>query len=59
MAQKIGAVEYFECSSKTRDGVREIFEDTTRLALLTTGKKVEKKQGTMAKLFGRFYGGNS
>ena len=33
MADKIGARGYYECSSKTKEGVREIFEAATRAAL--------------------------
>ena len=33
MAEKIGAEGYYECSSKTKEGVREIFEAATRAAL--------------------------
>jgi Ras family protein A len=32
--QKIGATRYLECSAKTGEGVREVFEQATRLALL-------------------------
>jgi Ras family protein A len=37
MAEKIGAVMYVECSAKTKDGVRSVFEAATRAAL--TSKK--------------------
>uniref|UniRef100_A0AC35U7Z5 Ras-like GTP-binding protein Rho1 n=1 Tax=Rhabditophanes sp. KR3021 TaxID=114890 RepID=A0AC35U7Z5_9BILA len=33
MSQQIGAYAYIECSAKTRDGVREVFETATRAAL--------------------------
>ncbi|XP_064649103.1 ras-like GTP-binding protein Rho1 [Lineus longissimus] len=33
MQDKIGAQEYLECSAKTREGVREIFEAASRAAL--------------------------
>lgn len=33
MAEKIGAVDYIECSAKTKEGVRELFETATRAAL--------------------------
>ena len=33
MAEKIGARGYYECSAKTKEGVREIFEAATRAAL--------------------------
>jgi len=33
MADKINAVAYLECSAKTKEGVREVFEQATRAAL--------------------------
>ncbi|XP_030828498.1 rho-related GTP-binding protein RhoA-A-like [Strongylocentrotus purpuratus] len=33
MAVKINAAKYMECSAKTNDGVREVFETATRAAL--------------------------
>ncbi|XP_018428028.1 PREDICTED: rho-related GTP-binding protein RhoB isoform X2 [Nanorana parkeri] len=33
MAIRISAYEYLECSAKTKDGVREVFETATRAAL--------------------------
>ena len=38
MAEKIGAKGYYECSSKTKEGVREIFEAATRAALANKRK---------------------
>jgi len=40
--KKIGAIKYLECSAKTNEGVREVFEHATRAALLT--RKKEKKK---------------
>lgn len=41
--KKIGAGKYLECSAKTNEGVREVFEHATRAALLTRkGKKKSK-----------------
>lgn len=49
--KKIGARYYLECSAKTNDGVREVFEHATRAALLSKkgkggkeGKKYVKPQ---------------
>lgn len=33
MAEKINAYGYLECSAKTKEGVREVFETATRAAL--------------------------
>jgi len=42
MADKINAYEYLECSAKTKDGVREVFETATKAALQTKNKKKRK-----------------
>ena len=39
MAEKINACAYIECSAKTKDGVREVFEAATRAALQAKKKK--------------------
>jgi Ras family protein A len=46
--KRIGAVKYIECSAKTGEGVREVFEHATRAALTNTkkrGGKGNKKKG--------------
>ena len=42
MAEKINAFAYLECSAKTKEGVREVFETATRAALQTKKKKKSK-----------------
>ncbi|AEO71654.1 bbb170aa-9d60-4556-95ac-5ae9b4bb4dea [Thermothielavioides terrestris] len=42
VANNIKATKYLECSAKTNEGVREVFEFATRAALL---KKTSKKKG--------------
>jgi len=42
MAEKISAFSYLECSAKTKDGVREVFETATRAALQVRKKKKGK-----------------
>jgi len=42
MAEKISAFSYLECSAKTKDGVREVFETATLAALQVRKKKKGK-----------------
>jgi len=42
MADNINAVAYLECSAKTKEGVREVFEQATRAALIQRRKKGRK-----------------
>lgn len=42
VATKIGAVDYLECSAKTKEGVRSVFETATRAALQTKRKSKGK-----------------
>ena len=42
LKKKINAHKYLECSAKTNEGVREVFENATRAALL---KKSKPKRG--------------
>ena len=42
MSDKIGAFGYLECSAKTKDGVRAVFETATRAALQVKKKKKGK-----------------
>ena len=46
MADKINAYSYLECSAKTKEGVREVFETATRAALQVK----KKKKGTCTML---------
>lgn len=39
MTEKIGAVGYLECSAKTKEGVREVFEYAARAALARKKKR--------------------
>ncbi|KAF7789962.1 hypothetical protein EIP86_000910 [Pleurotus ostreatoroseus] len=43
--QKIGARHYLECSAKTGEGVREVFQYATRAALLSRPKGGKKHHG--------------
>uniref|UniRef100_A0A0K0EQW8 Ras-like GTP-binding protein Rho1 n=3 Tax=Strongyloides stercoralis TaxID=6248 RepID=A0A0K0EQW8_STRER len=42
MAEQIGAYAYLECSAKTKEGVRDVFETATRAALATKPKNKGK-----------------
>ena len=44
MAKSIGAEAYVECSARTKDGVRDVFEIATKKALQ---KRNKKKSGCM------------
>ncbi|EGV66548.1 GTP-binding protein Rho1 [Yamadazyma tenuis] len=44
VAQKIGASNYLECSARTGEGVREVFEAATRASLKTKEKKEKTKR---------------
>lgn len=46
MSERISAFAYLECSAKTKDGVREVFETATRAAL-----QVKKRKGTRCRIF--------
>lgn len=45
MANRIGAFGYLECSAKTKEGVREVFEMATRAALQV--RKRKKRNGCL------------
>ena len=39
MAEKINAYAYMECSAKTKEGVREVFETASRAAMQIMRRK--------------------
>jgi Ras homolog gene family, member A len=47
MAEQVGAVGYLECSAKTKDGVREVFE---RAAIAALQSKLKKKSHKLCNL---------
>ncbi|KAI6216970.1 Ras-like GTP-binding protein RHO isoform X1 [Aphelenchoides fujianensis] len=46
IAEQIGAFAYLECSAKTKEGIREVFEKATQAALQQKKKKKEGCNGT-------------
>ena len=42
--KRIGAVKYIECSAKTGEGVREVFEHATRAALTNHNRKKDRRR---------------
>ena len=42
MAEKINAFAYLECSAKSKEGVRDVFETATRAALQVKKRKKTK-----------------
>lgn len=48
---RIGAARYLECSAKTGEGVKEVFEAATRLSLLPSEKL--KMMRSFRRLFGK------
>jgi Ras family protein A len=47
VAQRIGAKQYLECSAKTGEGVREVFQYATRAALLSRPKGGHTRRGCL------------
>jgi cell division control protein 42 len=43
MAQRIGALKYLECSAKTRDGLKEVFDEAILAALYPPQPKKPSK----------------
>ena len=41
MAEKIDAFDYIECSAKSKEGVKEVFDTAERIAMIEL--KMEKK----------------
>lgn len=48
LCEKINAMKYCECSSKTRDGLKNVFDEAIRAALF--GKKKKKKESSFCLL---------
>lgn len=48
LAKKLGAVEYAECSAKTRDGLRDVFVGAIMTAVRSPDTKLEKQRPAAA-----------
>lgn len=46
MAEEIGAVEYLECSARTRVGVETVFEDAIRFGMEPPVRQRSSARGT-------------
>ena len=44
MAERINAIAYLECSAKSKEGVREVFESATSAALMVRRFPFHKKR---------------
>ena len=47
LAKKIGAVKYVECRALNKEGLREVFVEVIRAALLSTNKPKESNSNCM------------
>jgi GTPase SAR1 family protein len=55
VAQKIGAKHYIECSARTGEGVREVFQYATRQALLVPHRRQLPPKRTVAFKFKQLF----
>ena len=53
MAEKINAFAYLECSAKSKEGVREVFETATRAALQVGNINRGRDTTTFPKMYRR------
>ena len=56
LRDSIGAVRYLECSARTGDGVMELLEETTRIALQVRNEDVKKAHRRPLSRIGKFLG---
>ncbi len=47
MARKVGAEGYFECSAKTQEGLKTVFDEIIMVTAATTTKKQKRKKCTI------------
>lgn len=52
----IGAVRYLECSARTGDGVMEVLEETTRVALRVRNEDYKRAHRRPLSRIGKFFG---
>ena len=58
MAERINAIAYLECSAKSKEGVREVFETATRAALMVRPFLFHNSDWLVSRMEGLFHSTN-
>ncbi|KUI58362.1 GTP-binding protein rhoA [Cytospora mali] len=56
LRESIGAVRYLECSARTGEGVLDVLEETTRVALQVRNEDIKKAHRRPLSRIGKFFG---